>query len=186
MYRRAQKHGFTLIELLVVITIIGVLATIAVVAFSNIQMSARNSRRLADMQQIMKALKLYREYYGFFPVRENDVDCGGWDTTMTDANGDGNYMVDALVTSGIMGKVPRDPKAPSSGTCPYNNPTVYNYIYIRYPIGQWGCDPARGRYYVLGTNMEGMTGAHPASPGWNCPSVNFQNGMRWVTGAYEN
>lgn len=183
--RDTRQHGFTLIEILVVVGIIGFLATIAVVTFSNIQKSARDTRRFADAEQLVKAIKLYREQNGGFPPVEVDGDCSGWDSTMTDANSDGNYFIDELVNAGIMGKAPRDPS--ESGPC--IGVASLHYHYARYNAGSYGCDPARGRMFVFGMNTERSVAPalDPSSPGWSCPTREWENGAnRWVTGGFEN
>jgi prepilin-type N-terminal cleavage/methylation domain-containing protein len=53
--RRIRRHGFTLIELLVVIAIVGILATLGTFTYRYIQESARDTRRVNDVQSIKKA-----------------------------------------------------------------------------------------------------------------------------------
>lgn len=177
-----KKRGFTLIELLVVIAIIGLLATLAVVAFGNARKKARDAKRLSDMTQIHKALMLYHDEYGRFPGPSNSGDncCGGWDVAPCDADPD---FIQALVTAGYMGSVPVDPDGDGSNTTCDGN----QYRYYRYNPGTSGCDVSKGNFFVLGANeMELSSGTHPDSPGWNCPTRDWQNEYDWVVGGFEN
>jgi prepilin-type N-terminal cleavage/methylation domain-containing protein len=61
-------NGFTLVELLVVITILGILATIGLVAFSSSQARGRDAQRKSDLKQIATALELFYSDYGKYPV----------------------------------------------------------------------------------------------------------------------
>lgn len=54
-----KRKGFTLIELLVVIAVIGLLASIVLVALGQSRAKARNSRRQADIRQLSTAMELY-------------------------------------------------------------------------------------------------------------------------------
>jgi len=62
-----KKSGFTLIELLVVMTIIAVLAGLALVSFQGTRKTARDGKRKADLEQIRSALEIYRTDVGSYP-----------------------------------------------------------------------------------------------------------------------
>ncbi len=55
-----SSSAFTLIELLVVIAIIGILAGIIIVAMGSAQGSANDARRKADLNQLAKAVMIYK------------------------------------------------------------------------------------------------------------------------------
>lgn len=64
---RLFKKGFTLVELLVVMSIIGVLAALAVGSFRTAQMRGRDATRKSDLKQISHALELFYADYGRYP-----------------------------------------------------------------------------------------------------------------------
>jgi prepilin-type N-terminal cleavage/methylation domain-containing protein len=53
-----SNKGFTLIELMIAIAIIAVLAVIGITVYSNVQQTARNSRRTADLESISRVIEL--------------------------------------------------------------------------------------------------------------------------------
>lgn len=63
-----KKNGFTLLELLVVIGIVGLVSTIAVTVLGSARKQARDARVRSDMAQMSKAIQLYINENGDFPV----------------------------------------------------------------------------------------------------------------------
>src|SRR3989344_5870404 len=68
-----KNRGFTLIELLVVIIVMAVLAGIVTVFVTTQGQKARDSRRVADLSQVQKALELYYAQYGCYPASTDEV-----------------------------------------------------------------------------------------------------------------
>ncbi|HUS59776.1 MAG TPA: prepilin-type N-terminal cleavage/methylation domain-containing protein [Nevskiaceae bacterium] len=93
-----MKKGFTLIELLVVMAILGLLATIGLVSFRTAQLKGRDARRKHDLEQIQKALEMYFNDKGQYPVPTIPSGGGYWQDT---------DVVDGAL---YMKKVPSDPK----------------------------------------------------------------------------
>lgn len=71
-----MKKSFTLIELLVVILIIGILATMIVINVSSARAKARDARRKEDLSTTAKALELYNNENGQYPLAVTGV-CSG-------------------------------------------------------------------------------------------------------------
>lgn len=62
------KFGFTLVELMVVITIISLLSSVAIASLQTSREKARDTARISTLIEVRKALYLYRERYGRFPL----------------------------------------------------------------------------------------------------------------------
>lgn len=106
-----MKKGFSLIELLVVISIMAILVTVSVVSYSNVRRSSRDSRRLADLENLRQALVMYRSDMGCYPPQlANLVDEGYWTGAIpTDPKSDTDYSyvpkTDADYCTVVDGKV---------------------------------------------------------------------------------
>lgn len=78
-------QGFTLIEMLVVISLIGILAALALVSFSASQKQARDTTRKSDLKQYQTALEQYANLTnGLFPSRTSAV--SAYSTLCSDLN----------------------------------------------------------------------------------------------------
>ena len=104
--RTKQQKGFTLVELLIVIAIIGLLATLAIVALTAAQQRARDTKRVADLKSIQTALELYWNENADYPALASTA-TNTWAELSTE------------VTS-FIGTLPAPPNDP--------NPEVYVYI----------------------------------------------------------
>jgi prepilin-type N-terminal cleavage/methylation domain-containing protein len=201
---KKNLSGFTLVELLVVIGVASVLLFSTVVGGMQVARRMRDTKRLADMQEIRIALDQYYKDHGQYPEEPSPdpYNCAGWDTSY-----DGSFM-QTLINEGYLDKTyndPLNPKNPSNFDKANHNCDAhtagnpgYNYFYYRYTVpgysglgkcpssvvGEYGM---YGSYYVLGIgNLETVTsGHHPSSPGWTCPDRDWHSTLEWVVGGYD-
>ncbi len=99
-----KKKAFTLIEILVVVTIIGLLAGVGAVTYSQFIKQSRDARRKADFELIRSALEQYRADNDAYPSASQSD--GLWPGEPLPAN------CDETATPPIpcyMNKVPQDP-----------------------------------------------------------------------------
>lgn len=66
--RQKQLNGFTIVELLIVITVIGILAAIAIVSYNGIQDRARATSLMSDLDTAAATLELDLKQSGAYPL----------------------------------------------------------------------------------------------------------------------
>jgi prepilin-type N-terminal cleavage/methylation domain-containing protein len=66
MRRSNRQHGFTLVEIMITVAIIGILAAIAIPAFSNYQNRSRRAEAFANLGAIAKLEKSYFSEYSVY------------------------------------------------------------------------------------------------------------------------
>lgn len=142
-----NKNGFTLIELLVIISILGFVAANLVISVNRVRALANDTRRIADMTQIIKAMDFFYNDKGRYPSLcgtytgecVGDQNMQGQDINKISPCGDEGEF--EMLAGGSLGKylanVPHDPKHNRScgvmagmawGTCG-NSSSDYFYSY---------------------------------------------------------
>lgn len=140
-YKNDQKRGFTLIELLIVIAIIAIIATVVFVALNPLKrfQDARDSRRAADITQILSAIKVHQvDNGGSFLTAVANTATGTVYMVGTDASGCTGYNANCetdvtaaacvdlagLVTGGYLGSIPVSPNGAGTWTAGHSGYTL--------------------------------------------------------------
>ena len=93
-----SQDGFTLIELLIVVSVIAILAAIALQMFVGLEQRARISRVQADLRSVASAVSLYDAHMGTPPATLDEL-------TVAATNGQGQ------IAGPFLGDVPTRPSA---------------------------------------------------------------------------
>jgi general secretion pathway protein G len=125
MADKRQNGGFTLIELLIVMTIIGILASIAVPSYQRSVIKAREAVLMEDLYQMRRAIDAYFADNGKYPE-----------------------SLESLVESKYLRDIPRDPftNAQDSWEVVVPTPTVEG------EVAEGGVEDVRSGSELMGLN----------------------------------
>lgn len=149
--QRKRNHAFTLIELLVVITIIAILASLAVPAYNGIQRMGNQTKGVNNCKQIILSLKQFsKDNNSQYPDSINNPMTGGQAQTANDAF---RFLIQEQIVS--------DERI-------FGCPAGYN------PDGNIGVAPGFGMALIPGENHWAMTAGQTDATQGNMPIV-FEN-----------
>ena len=144
-----KQKGFTLVELIVVIAIISLLAMIITYSIVGAQQKARDTKRIAELSDIGKAIGIYQSMNaGGLPISGAGNITNFWNSGCV---GDVNFLND-LITNGLAKTIPRSTDIPDPSGFSYPGAGCYRYRYfdpeIILPNGVCGDGKAYGVLYT--------------------------------------
>jgi len=162
MKRSAATSGaFTLIELLIVVTIISILASIAVPNFTEAQVRAKIARIQADMTTLRTGVEVYMIDYNSYPPRFTPDE---FLPTLKTQKRDMSHLTTpiqylASLPDDIFAK---DYEPPNNGIDYYDTRQTSQYLCARYgvPTTRWGAVPNYG-YLMVSVGPDTAIGAPP-------------------------
>jgi prepilin-type N-terminal cleavage/methylation domain-containing protein len=133
-----HKKGFTLIEVLVVTSILGLIASVLLVALNDARSRGRDAKRVADLRQVYVATEQYYDKFNIYPQYP--------DLHSTDSTANWGLLITMLVSANFLAaeqlNYPEEigvvPTAQAAGP--------NNYQDISYPNKKYGYMVRNGKY----------------------------------------
>lgn len=86
-WAKQKRAGFTIVELLIVIVVIGILASITIVAYNGVQNRAKQAKIQSDISNVQKLVESYYAVNGTYPITATALNIDwGTNTARSDAN----------------------------------------------------------------------------------------------------
>ncbi|MEA3464258.1 MAG: hypothetical protein U9R14_04270 [Patescibacteria group bacterium] len=131
----SEKLSFAFFKLRRMFTIVFIccLTIVLFISFDIMMAKVRDIKRRVDAKTLVKALDLYHDEYGSYPVSINDW--RGWDLTCKLEGGEAGFLK-MLKDNKLIDKMVSDPI----------NDATYYYQYQKYAAGDYGC---ANSFYIL-------------------------------------
>jgi len=145
----ANKPAFTIVELLIVIVVIGILATISIIAYNGITQKAKNTAIINAASQSLRMIEAYIAVKGAYPSKGSaciTVDSGCQTDLTSDSTVSSSPTFNTnMATVGILPRgVPVQDARWYGVTYSYSDGTTFDGI----------SQPAVLRYYLLGKEQQ--------------------------------
>jgi prepilin-type N-terminal cleavage/methylation domain-containing protein len=149
-----NNNAFTIVELLIVIVVVGIIAAISMVAYTNIQQRANNSSIISSVNQTTKAIQGYAASKGEYPATANacvTTVSGCQASSTSDGTVPNNSTFEANIST--IARLPAT--VPASGTRLFG----ITYVYDAAVTFEGQQRPAMIVYYLFGINQQcGVSG----------------------------
>lgn len=150
-----RRAGFTIVELLIVIVVIGLLATIALAAFTDSQRQARNSQTTTAANAYAKAILAYAaENNGYF-FHQNGSSClGTYQWPSSYCHSQGNQTNSNWTMQQLAPYLPNPPPQPAMTVISNSRGILLGWNgvdrYLYFPIEDTGCPNINGTRMTTG------------------------------------
>lgn len=160
--------GFTLVEILVAISVIGLLSAIVLVSVNSARAKSRDAKRKAEISQIQKALEMYYNDNGQYPLSGGAASPNsGWSNS-----NDASWATLSTALASYI-KLPVDPVNSPAGWAGSAGTYTYTFYSRNYGCAQ--------QWYMLVYRLENP---NITSPGMRaCNGTNFNYGGTITVGA---
>lgn len=130
-FKFQNRKGFTLLEFLIVVALIGILATLTVLAMQNARRETRDAERISTASQLRTSLALGFTELANYPKQEDgDLRLGGAGAKfLCEVEGEPKFVETGAACTGTVftpGGIPTSP-APADGVC---TPAQNSYRYL--------------------------------------------------------